>query len=122
MFILKKSTKIFDIKEDKEQEQKLLAFLIYLWENFSWLSQKKDKFVLNKDDHKSLTYIMNQISYLFQVTIYKEIGLKKVLELDSKEDYEIFFNDLVYINNNLSFNDYNSFKKLKVIFLKIISL
>ena len=30
MFILKKSTKIFDIKEDKEQEQKLLAFLIYL--------------------------------------------------------------------------------------------
>lgn len=65
MFILKKSTKIFDIKEDKEQEQKLLAFLIYLWENFSWLSQKKDKFVLNKDDHKSLTYIMNQISYLF---------------------------------------------------------
>ena len=113
MFILKKSTKIFDIKEDKEQEQKLLAFLIYLWENFSWLSQKKDKFVLNKDDHKSLTYIMNQISYLFQVTIYKEIGLKKVLELDSKEDYEIFFNDLVYINNNLSFNDYNSFKKIK---------
>ena len=56
---------------------------------------------------------MNQISYLFQVTIYKEIGLKKVLELDSKEDYEIFFNDLVYINNNLSFNDYNSFKKIK---------
>ena len=30
MFILKMSTKIFDIKEDKEQEQKLLAFLIYL--------------------------------------------------------------------------------------------
>ena len=30
MFILKRSTKIFDIKEDKEQEQKLLAFLIYL--------------------------------------------------------------------------------------------
>lgn len=113
MFILKRSTKIFDIKEDKEQEQKLLAFLIYLWENFSWLSQKKDKFVLNKDEHKSLTYIMNQISYLFQVTIYKEIGLKKVLELDSKEDYEIFFNDLVYINNKLSFNDYNSFKKIK---------
>ena len=30
MFILKRCTKIFDIKEDKEQEQKLLAFLIYL--------------------------------------------------------------------------------------------